>query len=55
MPSYSFWTDKGTAPYLREKAVEVAQRVFTRRDRVWTETDEQIMNYVAAAAPGVEA
>jgi UDP-N-acetylglucosamine diphosphorylase/glucosamine-1-phosphate N-acetyltransferase len=55
VPTLSFWTDKGMTPYDREKAVEVAQRVFTRRDRTWTECDEAIMDYAAAAAPRVEA
>jgi hypothetical protein len=55
VPSYTFLTDRGAEPYLREKAIEVAQRVFTRRDRVWTDSDEQIMNYVAEIAPKIEA
>lgn len=54
VPSFCFWTDKGPEPYDREKAVEVAQRVFTRRNRIWTEIDEQIMNYAARVAPQVE-
>ena len=55
IPSFSFWTDKGLVPYDREKAVEVAQRVYTRRDRAWTEADEMLMAYVADTAPRVEA
>jgi len=37
-----------------DKAIEVTQRVFSRRDRGWTATDEQMMRYVAEAAPAVE-
>ena len=54
VPSYTFWTEKGPEPYRLDKAIEVTQRVFARRDRAWTETDEQLMRYVAAAAPEVE-
>jgi UDP-N-acetylglucosamine diphosphorylase/glucosamine-1-phosphate N-acetyltransferase len=54
VPSYTFWTERGPEPYKLDKAIEVTQRVFARRDRGWTETDERIMRYVAEAAPGVE-
>jgi UDP-N-acetylglucosamine diphosphorylase/glucosamine-1-phosphate N-acetyltransferase len=54
VPSYSFWTDEGMQKYDIEKAIEVAQRMMDRRDRKWTELDEQVMRYVADAAPGVE-
>ncbi len=55
VPSYTFLTDAGAERYEQGKAIEVAQRVYTRRSRAWTETDEAIMNYVAEAAPKVEA
>jgi bifunctional N-acetylglucosamine-1-phosphate-uridyltransferase/glucosamine-1-phosphate-acetyltransferase GlmU-like protein len=54
VPSYTFSTERGTEPYRLDKAIEVTQRVFARRDRGWTETDERIMRYVAEAAPAVE-
>lgn len=54
VPSYTFWTDKGTEPYRRDKATEVAKRVFARRDRPWTAIDEQLMNYAGEAAQRVE-
>lgn len=54
VPSYTFWTERGPEPYRLDKAIEVTQRVFARRDREWTETDEQIMRYVAQAAPEIE-
>lgn len=55
MPSMTFWTDKGLEPYRAEAAIEVMQRVFARRDRVWDEVDQQIMDYVCRVAPEVEA
>jgi UDP-N-acetylglucosamine diphosphorylase/glucosamine-1-phosphate N-acetyltransferase len=54
VPSYTFWTEKGAEPYHLDKAIEVTQRVFARRDRGWTDADERIMRYVAQAAPQVE-
>ena len=54
VPSYTFLTDEGAERYDLDKAIEVTQRVFARRDRNWTETDERMMRYVAAAAPTVE-
>jgi UDP-N-acetylglucosamine diphosphorylase / glucose-1-phosphate thymidylyltransferase / UDP-N-acetylgalactosamine diphosphorylase / glucosamine-1-phosphate N-acetyltransferase / galactosamine-1-phosphate N-acetyltransferase len=54
VPSYTFWSDGGAEPYRMEKAMEVTQRVFARRDRKFTETDERVMRYVAEVAPKVE-
>jgi hypothetical protein len=54
VPSYTFWTERGPEKYRMDKAIEVTQRVFSRRDRGWTATDEQLMRYVAEAAPAVE-
>jgi UDP-N-acetylglucosamine diphosphorylase/glucosamine-1-phosphate N-acetyltransferase len=54
VPSYTFLTDQGSQPYEMSKAIEVAKRVFARRDRQFNETDEQLMRYVAAAAGDVE-
>ena len=54
VPSYTFWTERGPEPYRMDKAMEVTRRVFARRDRQFTETDERIMRYVATVAPGVE-
>ncbi len=53
-PSYTYCTDDTREPYRLDKAIEVAQRVFARRDRAWTDADEQIMRYVARTAPQVE-
>ena len=54
VPSYRFWTDEGEEPYRIDKAIEVAQRVFSRRHRGWTALDEQMMRYVHETAPNVE-
>jgi UDP-N-acetylglucosamine diphosphorylase/glucosamine-1-phosphate N-acetyltransferase len=54
IPSFTFWTDKGQEPYQLNKAIEVAQRVLSRRNRAWTQIDAKIMEYVAATAPGIE-
>lgn len=54
VPSFTFWTDKGTEPYRLDKSIEVARRVFARRDRDWSALDEQMMHYIAGAAPGAE-
>jgi UDP-N-acetylglucosamine diphosphorylase / glucose-1-phosphate thymidylyltransferase / UDP-N-acetylgalactosamine diphosphorylase / glucosamine-1-phosphate N-acetyltransferase / galactosamine-1-phosphate N-acetyltransferase len=54
VPSYSFWTEDGMQRYDMDRAVEVTQRVYTRRDREFTETDRRVMEYVARVAPEVE-
>jgi UDP-N-acetylglucosamine diphosphorylase/glucosamine-1-phosphate N-acetyltransferase len=54
VPSYTFLTDKGSVPYELAKAIEVAKRVFARRDRQFNERDEQVMRYVAAEALWIE-
>jgi UDP-N-acetylglucosamine diphosphorylase / glucose-1-phosphate thymidylyltransferase / UDP-N-acetylgalactosamine diphosphorylase / glucosamine-1-phosphate N-acetyltransferase / galactosamine-1-phosphate N-acetyltransferase len=54
LPSFSYWTDRGLEPYRMEKAIEVVQRTFARRDRPWSQIDEQIMRYVGETAPQVE-
>ncbi len=54
VPSFTFLTDKGPDPYRLDKAKEVMQAVFKRRDRVWQEPDDWITDYVARTAPGIE-
>jgi UDP-N-acetylglucosamine diphosphorylase / glucose-1-phosphate thymidylyltransferase / UDP-N-acetylgalactosamine diphosphorylase / glucosamine-1-phosphate N-acetyltransferase / galactosamine-1-phosphate N-acetyltransferase len=39
VPSFSFVTDKGTEPYRLDKALQVMQAVYARRNRNWTEAD----------------
>lgn len=55
LPSYTYWSDTGIEPWKVEKAIEVAQRAFLRRDRTWGPTDESLMRYVHEVAPSVEA
>lgn len=54
VPSFTFLTDEGSEPYRIDKASEVARRVFARRERQFTPTDEALMQYVARTAPAVE-
>jgi len=54
VPSFTFQSSKGAEPFRMDKAIEITRRVFARRDRQFDRTDEQIMRYVAEAAPGVE-
>lgn len=54
LPSFSFWTDRGTDRYDMQKATEVMKRVFARQDREWTAVDEDLTRYVARVAPEVE-
>ena len=37
-----------------DKAIEVTRKVYSRRDRLFTDADEHLMRYVAAEAPKVE-
>jgi UDP-N-acetylglucosamine diphosphorylase / glucose-1-phosphate thymidylyltransferase / UDP-N-acetylgalactosamine diphosphorylase / glucosamine-1-phosphate N-acetyltransferase / galactosamine-1-phosphate N-acetyltransferase len=54
IPSFTFLTDRGPEPYRMEKLVEMAKYVFIRRERVFNESDEQMMHYVREVAPSVE-
>ncbi len=54
IPSFTFLTDDGAERYRLEKAVETMKLAFTRRSRVWDETDEQMNHFVAETAGVVE-
>lgn len=54
VPSYIFLTEKGFTRYEMAKAIEVARRVFARRDRQFNDTDESLMRYVRNAAEVIE-
>ncbi len=54
VPSMSFITDKGTAPYDLEKAMTVAQRMFALRERPWNQMEERVFRYAARIAATVE-
>jgi len=44
VPSFSFWTDTGISKLIPAKGSEIARRVHDRRDRQWTDLDEQVHN-----------
>jgi len=54
IPSFTFWTDKGTEAYRMDKAREVMAQVFARRRRTFSDLDEMILNYAAETAADVE-
>ena len=54
VPSFSFWTDKGLAPYDLDKAKQVMKAVYARRDLRWTDADERMVTQVLETAPKVE-
>jgi UDP-N-acetylglucosamine diphosphorylase/glucosamine-1-phosphate N-acetyltransferase len=54
VPSFSFWTDSGFKPVDRPKSVEMARRVYDRRDRQWTSIEDGVHEYAGKAAPSVE-
>jgi UDP-N-acetylglucosamine diphosphorylase/glucosamine-1-phosphate N-acetyltransferase len=54
IPSFSFWTDKGMAPYDIDKAKTVMKAVYARRDLNWTDADDRMVAQVLNTAPQVE-
>jgi UDP-N-acetylglucosamine diphosphorylase/glucosamine-1-phosphate N-acetyltransferase len=54
IPSFSFWTDKGLAPYDLDKAKQVMKAVYARRDIRWTDADDRMVAQVLRTAPQVE-
>ena len=54
VPSFSFWTDKGTEPYDLDKAKTVMKAVYARRDLRWSDADERMVAQVLHTAPKVE-
>ncbi len=54
IPSFTFWTDAGQAPFNMEKAREIMKRVYSRRDREWDEEDEAMLKIAAEFAGQVE-
>lgn len=55
IPSFSFWTTGKQETYDLAKAIEVAKKVYARRDREWTDQDTQLMHYAKAASARIEA
>jgi len=54
IPSFSFWSDKGLAPYDIDKAKTVMKAVYARRDLRWTDADDRMVAQVLVTAPKVE-
>ncbi len=54
VPSFSFWAESGAQKLEIDRFVEVTRRVYDRRDRKWSDIDEQVVRYAAQAAPTVE-
>jgi UDP-N-acetylglucosamine diphosphorylase / glucose-1-phosphate thymidylyltransferase / UDP-N-acetylgalactosamine diphosphorylase / glucosamine-1-phosphate N-acetyltransferase / galactosamine-1-phosphate N-acetyltransferase len=52
--SFRFWTDRGMDPYRTDKAWEVVNMVYARRNRKADDLDRAIFDYVAATAPSIE-
>lgn len=55
IPSFTFQSPAGSEPMKLDKAMDVIARVYARRDRKLSPTDEQIVRYVQRIAPQVEA
>jgi hypothetical protein len=54
IPSFTFWSDKGSAPYDIEKAKQVMKASYARRDIRWTDADDKMVSQVQTTAPEVE-
>jgi hypothetical protein len=54
IPSFSFWTDKGMAPFDIDKAKQIMKAVYARRDLNWTDADDRMVAQVLNTAPQVE-
>jgi UDP-N-acetylglucosamine diphosphorylase/glucosamine-1-phosphate N-acetyltransferase len=54
IPSFWFWDNAPGKPFQIDKAIEVARRVFARRERAWTKADDSLMRYAHSIAPSVE-
>lgn len=53
-PSFSFITESKRESYRLGKAREVMGAVFARRGKNWSNDDQEMLDYVAETAPGVE-
>lgn len=54
VPSFRFISDKGDRPYELERAMEVARRMMSRRERPFNEMEEGLMRYALRASLEVE-
>jgi UDP-N-acetylglucosamine diphosphorylase / glucose-1-phosphate thymidylyltransferase / UDP-N-acetylgalactosamine diphosphorylase / glucosamine-1-phosphate N-acetyltransferase / galactosamine-1-phosphate N-acetyltransferase len=53
-PSFKFCTDRGAEAYRLDKAFDVARAMFARRNRPWTDEDEELMRYAAGSTREAE-
>jgi UDP-N-acetylglucosamine diphosphorylase/glucosamine-1-phosphate N-acetyltransferase len=54
VPSFSFVTDKGAERFEVDKAIDVAKHVFARRNRQWTQIEENLMRHISETARDAE-
>jgi hypothetical protein len=54
IPSMSFMSDRGTRPYDLDKAMEVARKMFARRERPWNQMEQHVFEYAARIAREIE-
>jgi hypothetical protein len=54
VPSFTFLTDKGAERFDTEKAIEVAKNMFSRRNRQWTQIEDDLMRFIAKNARELE-
>ena len=50
----TFLTDKGNERFEIDKAIEVAKNMFSRRNRQWTQIEEDLMRFIAKHARELE-
>jgi UDP-N-acetylglucosamine diphosphorylase/glucosamine-1-phosphate N-acetyltransferase len=55
VPSFSFVTDKGTEPFRLDKALQIMQAVYGRRNREWTAEDAELVEVARRQAAVAEA
>ncbi len=54
VPSFSWLTDDGLKPYRPEKAAEVMRLALARRNRDWSDAEQNILDYAHVTAPTIE-
>ncbi len=54
LPSFTFWSDKGTEPFDMNVARRMMQSSYKRRDIHWTDADERMVAQVQKTAPEIE-
>ena len=54
VPSFTFLTDKGNERFETDKAIEVAKNMFSRRNRQWSQIEDDLMRFIAKNARELE-